>query len=146
MNDWLDSSQELEQLRLEANAQMDEMAEECPSELKLAVTRWVMKHIVDHAKEGGSYRYLIYDRLGFGPEAYVPLLDDGMFISNEFDVEQINKIKTIVKEQKIDSLKEVLYLCDEPGCYDSASSGWPTEKGYRQTCYKHYKKHKYNKV
>ena len=139
MSDWLEASQELEQLRLEANAQMDEMAEECPSELKLAVTRWVMKHIVDHAKEGGSYRYLIYDRLGFGPEAYVPLLDDGMFISNEFDVEQMNKIKTIVKEQKIDTLKEVLHLCDETDCYKDVSCGWPSDKGYRRTCSKHYK-------
>ncbi len=45
-----------------------------------------MKHIVAHAKEGGTYRYLIYDRLGFAPDAYMPLMDDGITISNEFDL------------------------------------------------------------
>lgn len=65
--------------------QLNKLVEECPHDTKLAVTKWVMRHIADHAREGGSYRYLIYDRLGFGPEAYRPLLDDGMFISNEFE-------------------------------------------------------------
>jgi hypothetical protein len=46
-----------------------------------------MRHIVEHAKSGGTYRYLIYTRLGFGPEAYVPLCDDGLTISNEFNLE-----------------------------------------------------------
>ncbi len=60
---------------------------ECPYETKLAVTAWVMGAIVDHAKEGGSFRYLIYDRLGFGPDAYVPLCNaGGLTISNEFDL------------------------------------------------------------
>jgi hypothetical protein len=44
----------------------------------------VLKAIVDHAKDGGSYRCLIYDRLGFGPDAYGVLLADGMIVSNEF--------------------------------------------------------------
>lgn len=63
------------------------LVEECPYETRLAVVAWAMKHIVEHAKEGGSYRYLIYDRLGFGPDAYVPLyMAGGMEISNEFDL------------------------------------------------------------
>ena len=53
---------------------------------------------MNHAKEGGSYRYLIYDRLGFGMEAYVPLCEDGMTISNEFDIANMDKIKEIVTE------------------------------------------------
>jgi hypothetical protein len=44
---------------------------------------WVMKHIAEHLREGGSYRYLIYDRMGFGPEAYLPLYEaGGLEISN----------------------------------------------------------------
>lgn len=27
--------------------------------------------------------------------------------------------------------------CDEPGCTREASNGWPSEKGYRHTCYEH---------
>lgn len=65
------------------------LVEACPAEMKLAVVAWVFKHIVDHATEGGSFRYLIYDRLGFGPEAYVPLYQaGGMTISNEFNLGQ----------------------------------------------------------
>jgi hypothetical protein len=53
---------------------------------KLAVVQWVFRHVVEHAREGGSFRYLIYERLGFGPEAYVPLCGDGLTISNEFSL------------------------------------------------------------
>jgi len=27
--------------------------------------------------------------------------------------------------------------CDEPGCKDWASSGWPSDAGYRRTCHIH---------
>jgi hypothetical protein len=59
---------------------------ECPYETRLAVTAWVFEHVVAHARERGTYRYLIYERLGFGPDAYVPLCQDGLTISNEFDL------------------------------------------------------------
>jgi hypothetical protein len=63
------------------------LVEECPPETKLAVTAWVFKAIVDHATEGGTFRHLIYTRLGFGPDAYVPLCNaGGMEISNEFSL------------------------------------------------------------
>jgi hypothetical protein len=63
------------------------LVEDCDYETKLAVVSWVFGHIVDHATEGGSFRYLIYDRLGFGPDAYVPLYNaGGMTISNEFEL------------------------------------------------------------
>lgn len=66
-------------------------------EQRLAVTAWVMRHLCAHATEGGTYRYLIYGRLGFGPEAYLPLqLAGGLDISNEFDLSQ----------------KETYYVCD----------------------------------
>lgn len=63
------------------------LLDECSYKTKLAVTAWVFGHICDHATTGGSFRYLIYDRLGFGPDAYLPLYEaGGMVISNEFDL------------------------------------------------------------
>ena len=127
---------------------LEELVEKCDYETKLAVTAWVFRNIVEHAKEGGSYRYLIYDRLDFGPDAYVPLFEaGGMEISNEFDIDRINDIIAIVKEHKLDVLKGVLNMCDEPGCFDHAGCGFPTENGYRRTCYDHsdFKKQKENK-
>jgi hypothetical protein len=128
----------------EADKELDDIVEWCDHTMKLAVTKWVMKHIVEHAKEGGSYRYLIYDRLGFGPEAYAPLCSDGLTISNEFDLEQKDSIIELVKEHKYDKLKPVLGLCDEPDCFDTVTCGWPSEEGYRQTCGNHWKTRDYN--
>ena len=123
---------------------LEDLVEECPYETKLAVTAWVMKHIVEHAKEGGSFRYLIYERLGFGLDAYVPLyMAGGMEISNEFDMERIDNIREKVREEKIVDLKPLLGLCDEPGCFNGAGCGWPTEDGgYRMTCSEHYEGNK----
>ena len=46
---------------------------------------WVLKHVTDHLREGGTFRYLIYDRMGYGHEAYLPLYEaGGMAISNAF--------------------------------------------------------------
>lgn len=46
---------------------------------------WVFKHLNDHLKEGGSFRHLIYDRMGFPPDAYSVLyMAGGQNISNAF--------------------------------------------------------------
>jgi hypothetical protein len=52
---------------------MPEMVEECDYTLKLAITQWVFRKIVEHRQRSGSYRYLIYDRLGFEANAYATL-------------------------------------------------------------------------
>lgn len=75
----------------EDNIDLEKIVRECDPDTRLAIVQWTMKHIVEHAKERGSYRYLIYQRLGFGPEAYVPLLDYGLVISNEFDLSDYDK-------------------------------------------------------
>jgi hypothetical protein len=68
------------------------LVENCPYETRLAVVAWVMKHICDHAREGGTFRYLIYERLGFNQDAYLPLYEaGGMTISNEFDLKSDEK-------------------------------------------------------
>lgn len=51
---------------------------------RLEIIKQVMDAIVEHAKEGGSYRTLIYGRLGLNTDAYGYLLASGMTISNEF--------------------------------------------------------------
>lgn len=122
----------------ELDAEYAKMVDECDPEMKLAVTKWVMKHIVEHAKEGGSYRYLIYDRLGFGPEAYAPLCSDGLTISNEFDLNLKDEIAEVAKTEGYDKIKPIIGLCDEPECYNYISCGWPSDDGYRQTCGQHY--------
>ncbi len=55
-------------------------------DIKLAVTRYIMKALVEHAQSGGSYRYLIYERLGFSIKAYAYLYPEGMTISNNFNL------------------------------------------------------------
>lgn len=66
---------------------LKKLVEECPYETRLAVTAWVFERLVDHATEGGTFRHLIYDRLGFAADSYVPLYDaGGLTISNEFSL------------------------------------------------------------
>jgi hypothetical protein len=114
--------------------------------MKLAVTRWVFKHIAAHGAESGSYRYLIYDRLGFEADAYAPLCSDGLFISNEFDAEALPNARKALASGDHEELKEVLSCCDEPGCYEVTSCGFPTEDGkYRRTCYEHMTKEPWEK-
>jgi len=117
---------------------MDELVEKCDYDTKLAVTAWVMENIVNHAREGGSFRYLIYQRLGFNLDAYVPLYEaGGMEISNEFDLNTKGELIKVAKENNYDKLKPYLGLCDEPDCYSEISCGTPTENGYRNTCGTH---------
>ncbi len=88
----------MQQMAESIRARQKEVAEEyprlvaeCPYETRLAITEQVFKAIVAHATEGGSFRYLIYDRLGFEADAYTPLyMAGGMTISNEFDLPHDN--------------------------------------------------------
>ena len=109
---------------------------------KIELVAWVFRNLVEHAKEGGSFRHLIYTRLGFDADAYGPLYEaGGMVISNEFDIQKMNNIRRIVQLEKTASneLKQALNLCDEPGCYEEASCGFNAENGYRRTCSEHFK-------
>ena len=139
-NELQEAMKELGKYMEEANTALDNMVKSCDPLTKLAVARWVMKHIVEHAQDGGSFRYLIYDRLGFGPEAYAALCSDGMTISNEFDLSMKPELAKALKINNISKVKEVLHLCDEPGCFNEISSGWPAKNGrYRRTCGTHYR-------
>ena len=49
---------------------------------KLAAATIVFRQVWEHIKQPGTYRYLIYDRLGFDTDAYCALYPEGMNISN----------------------------------------------------------------
>jgi hypothetical protein len=80
-----DIQESIKARRAEIDSTYQKLVDDCPYETRLAIAAWVMRAIVDHARDGGSFRFLIYDRLGFGPDAYLPLYyAGGMTISNEF--------------------------------------------------------------
>jgi len=55
---------------------------------------WVFQHILQNGIEGGSFRHLIYDRMGFGAEAYEPLYRaGGMCITNKMSYEDEEQCK-----------------------------------------------------
>lgn len=63
------------------------LADECPYMTRLAITAQVFEAIVAHGNEPGSFRHLIYDRLGFKGDAYQPLYEaGGMVITNNFEL------------------------------------------------------------
>ena len=80
-------SKGMENIREELISEQDKAAAELDYNTKLKIVAWVFRKIVEHAREGGSYRYLIYDRLGLEPDAYAVLYEaGGMEISNNFDL------------------------------------------------------------
>lgn len=71
----------------EAKKDFDEEAERLWKEMdydtKLLLTGYIFSKIREHIKNPGSYRYLIYERLGFNTNAYACLyMCGGMDISN----------------------------------------------------------------
>lgn len=119
----------------------DELVAKYDNQTKLDIAAWVISKIDEHGDNPGSFRYLIYTLLGFGPEAYVPLYEaGGMNITNELDYSRSGALLKLIMEQQIENkkLKDFAGVCDEPGCFNYASCGWPTsDGGYRRTCYEH---------
>jgi hypothetical protein len=74
------------------------IAAEVPQETKLALCAWFMEKCVEHAREGGSFRTLIFKRLGFGVEAWVPLyLAGGMSIAHHFHFQESSEADEAVR-------------------------------------------------
>lgn len=127
-------------------SEFDELVEKYDYQTKLDIAAWVISKIDEHGTGPGSFRYLIYERLGFGPDAYVPLYEaGGMNITNELDYDRTPALLKIIEEQQIENkqLKEFAGVCDEPGCFKYATCGWPSDNGYRRTCYEHSNFEKY---
>lgn len=61
-----------------------------PYETRLTAAQYVIQKIAEHGQNPGTFRYLIYDRLGFGTDAYVPLyMAGGMEITNGYPADPI---------------------------------------------------------
>ena len=43
----------------------EELVEKCDPDTKLAVAAWTVSKIVEHGRNPGSFRHLIYDLMGF---------------------------------------------------------------------------------
>lgn len=72
-------------------------------------TAWVFSHICDHLLEGGTFRYLIHNRLGYPPSAYQPLYEaGGMTISNALG--NIYDLELTIRELKVDNSTETVQL------------------------------------
>ena len=56
-------------------------------------TAWVFSHLKDHMKDTGSFRVLIYGRMGYDANAYISLFEaGGMDLSNAFiDLDEFEK-------------------------------------------------------
>jgi len=65
-------------------------------------TAWVFAHLYDHLQDSGSFRYLIYNRMGYGIESYCPLYGaGGQSISNALIVEDdVKKALEIIDSQR----------------------------------------------
>ena len=68
---------------------------------RLSSAAMVIDKVWEHAREGGSFRYLIYERLGLSSAAYLPLCSESqaMNISNEF---------VVASEVNLDSNRNIL--------------------------------------
>lgn len=89
-NDLLNSEeyQSLGRLQEEAKVSFEQQAEDAWNSLdydwQLRVFYAVVKRIYEgEIKEKGTYRYILYDKFGFGPEAYIKGMDCGfMYLHN----------------------------------------------------------------
>jgi len=58
-----------------------------PYETRLIATQFIFRELCEHAKRSGTFRYLIYERLGFYRDAYSPLT---FFMEGDFMCEPTN--------------------------------------------------------
>ena len=77
---------------------------------------WVFKHLCDAMKEPGTFRYLIYNRMGFPKESYSDLYHaGGMTLTNTFaDLgetrDRFENMRTLIKK----IISERGRTCNEP--------------------------------
>jgi len=66
-------SEEFEKLKQNMLKEGEEVWNNLTYDEKLALLCYISKILHEHAMEGGTYRYLIYERFGFDMDAYAPL-------------------------------------------------------------------------
>lgn len=106
-DDWVAASQKLEEILEEARLVFGKEAEEYWNSLnyyqQLKVFYSVVKRIYEgEAKDKGSYRYILYDKFGFGPEAYAIGMDAGfMYLHNAYvDIDEFEALRRENNELK----------------------------------------------
>jgi hypothetical protein len=88
----------------------------------------------NYFKDNGSYRGLLYDKFGFGPEAYSLGMDSGMFtlhnsISTPDELEErfnkvVDHLKLDLSKKELESLKRIfLYGIDNSKSLDDLITG-----------------------
>lgn len=100
-NDLLNSDeyQSLGRLQEEARVSFERQAEDAWDSLdydtQLRVFYAVVKRIYEgEIKEKGTYRYILYDKFGFGPEAYIKGMDCGFMYLHNAIVDGEDKLAT----------------------------------------------------
>ena len=84
-DEWQTLRSQIAEQRDATEDELDALLASCPYDTRLAITAWVLRQLCAHARDGGSFRHLIYDRLDFGLDAYATLyLAGGMTLSNLF--------------------------------------------------------------
>jgi len=58
-------------------------------------TAWVFKQLLQHMNEGGTFRTLIYNKLGYSPKEYKTLYEDGFGLSQISD--ELNQYQETLK-------------------------------------------------
>lgn len=91
--------QELNRLQLEAQSQREKECDEYWNNLEyedqLKAFYSVVKRIYQgEIKDQGTYRYVLYDKFGFGPEAYVMGMDCGYMYLHNAIVDGEDKLAT----------------------------------------------------
>lgn len=105
----MDSSEE----KTDIEKEMELLWNNMDNDNKLLLTKYIGRVIVEHATEGGTYRRLIYDRLGFGPEAYGFLIGEYLTISNEFIItDELDEDQLTKKYEELCD-KIPIYLSEE---------------------------------
>ena len=100
-NDLLNSDeyQSLGRLQEEARVSFERQAEDAWDSLdydtQLRVFYAVVKRIYEgEIKEKGTYRHILYDKFGFGPEAYIKGMDCGFMYLHNAIVDGEDKLAT----------------------------------------------------
>ncbi len=75
------------EVRAEARAAMPARVAALDDETRLAVVVWAYEALQKNIAEGGTFRFLVYNRLGFEGSAYAPLYEAGGMALNDMGLQ-----------------------------------------------------------
>jgi hypothetical protein len=111
---------------------LQERSREQTEQVRTAVAADVLSALLANAKEGGTFRYLVYDRLKFSPEAYRALyLAGGATIVDTYAVPQTGSDEAEPRQlSDLRLLAEAAELTPHPSLKNLAGEplSWPSEE------------------